>query len=172
MRLQRARQRPRRRRDVDDDRALEIHTGEVVDAALGNAQPVADERQRRLQGRRRIDAQVERGVVTERQRLGPAIAHQREARLRFDDAARLERHGLDVAVHAGRREPGFLELGGHVLGGAPVAGAAGVAPLHAVVGERFDVRKPSRGRLLVGSQSDRPRERRKNRDRHHSAHES
>ena len=50
--------------------------------------------------------------------------------MRFIDLARLELHRLDESVRARRFETGFLELRGHVVGGAFVAGAAGVASFH------------------------------------------
>ena len=73
MRLQRTGQRLRRRRDVDDDRALQVQAGEVVDLALGNAQAVADEDERRVDRRRRIDADADVRVLAERQRFGLAV---------------------------------------------------------------------------------------------------
>jgi len=77
-----------------------------------------------------------------------------------------------VSFFFGGIEAGLLELGRHVLGGSLVRGAAGVAPLHAVIGERFHMRKPSRGRLVVGVQADGSRQHRHSRDREHSAHGS
>jgi hypothetical protein len=172
MRLQWSGQRPRRRRDVHDDRPLQIHAGKVVDAALGDIQAVPDEHQRRLDGWRRVDPQADRRVVAEFERLGASVAHEGEARLRFDDLAGLECHRLNVAVDAGGLEAGFLELGRHVVGGTLVRRAAGVASFHAVIGERFHVRKPARGRLVVGVQADGPRQHRHSRGREHSAHGS
>jgi len=90
MRLQRARDRSRRRRDVDDDGAFQIEAGELVDVQLRDAQSVAGKHQRRVDRRSRIDPHAEVGVVAERQRLGSAIAHERHTRTRFDDAASLE----------------------------------------------------------------------------------
>jgi len=48
MRLQRARDRSRRRRDVDDDGAFQIEAGELVDVQLRDAQSVAGKHQRRV----------------------------------------------------------------------------------------------------------------------------
>ncbi len=144
MGLQRPRERPRRRRDVHDDRAFERQAGKVVNLPLGNVQTVADEDQRGLDGRSGIDAHADVRVLAQRQRLGLAAFHEGEARFRFDDRPRLEGDRLDVAaVRAGRLEAVLLELRGDVVGGALVPGAAGVAAFHAVVGERFDVRPPA-----------------------------
>ena len=133
----------------DDDRALEVQSGEVVDAALRDVQAIADEHQRRLDRGRRIDAHVDVGVLAEGQRFAPAVGDQRQARLRFDDAARLEHDGLDIPADAGRFQSRLLELRGHVVSGPLVRGTAGVAPLHAVVRQRLDVRPPPRPGVIA-----------------------
>ena len=109
VRLQRTGKRCRRRRDEDDHRALHRQAGEIINLTFRNPQAVPGEHERGLQRGSRLRADVEVRVLAERQRLGPAIADERQARLRFDDAAGLEAHGLDVAGGAGRLEPGFLE---------------------------------------------------------------
>ena len=135
---------------VDGDLAAEILAGEVVDLQLGDRQAVADERERRLDLRRRIDAHRERGVRSERDRFDLAVAHQRQARLRLDDLPRRELDGLQVARGAGRRQAGRLELLGDVGRRLLVALAAGVAALEVVARQERDVRPPARRGVVGG----------------------
>ena len=81
MRLQRSGKRSRRRRDVDDDRALQIQALEVVDLLLGDVQTVSDKNQRRIDRRRRIRAHADVRIVGERERFGFSVAREYEARL-------------------------------------------------------------------------------------------
>ena len=144
MRLQRPRQGLRCRRDEHDDGALEIHALEVVDLSLRDVEAVAHEHHRCINSRRRIDAKADVGVLTKHQRLGLAVADQRQARLRFDNLARVEFDRLHVAANTGWLQPSLLELRRNVFGRKFVSRAAGVAALHAVVGERLDMGKPAR----------------------------
>ena len=66
---------------VDHHLAAQILAGEVVDLQLGDLQAVADEDQRRLDLRRRIESHRERRIRAERDRFGLAVAHQGQARL-------------------------------------------------------------------------------------------
>jgi hypothetical protein len=67
-------------------------SGSLVVRRLGDLKAVAGEDDRRLEVRRGLDAHRE-GAVAECDRRHLAAAHQRQARLRFDDAARAERSG-------------------------------------------------------------------------------
>ncbi len=71
------------------------------------------------------------------------VAQEHEARLAFDDLAGCEFHRLEESVAAGRLETRSSELTRHILGGPPMAVAAGVTALQFVVGQEGDVRPPS-----------------------------
>ncbi len=129
--------------EQDHDLAFHIEAGKVVMLQFRDLQAVAGKHQRRLDAGRRVDAHAEGGLIAERHGHGFALRHQREARLRFVDAARAEGNGLQVAGGAGRLEPRLLEVVRDVLGGLQMLGAAGLAATHAVVGQRLDVRKPA-----------------------------
>jgi hypothetical protein len=148
-----------------NDFGVERDASEVVDAALGDVQPVADEDERGLHGRGRIDAQSDVGILAERQRLGLSASNQRQARLGFEDASSGELDRLNVsAAGAGRLEARFLELGSDVFGRAFVRRAAGVPALHGVVGERLHVRPPAGGGVVGAEDRAGENEREKGRD--------
>ena len=69
---------------------------------------------------------------------------ERQARPRFDNRARSERHALEVAVGAARLQPRLLEVPRDVFGRLAMLGAAGLAAFHAIVGQKGDVRPPAR----------------------------
>ena len=80
-----------------------------------------------------------------------ARAHEREARLRFVDAAAAECDRLEVALGAARLETGALEVIGDVFGGLAMLGRAGVAALHRVARqERRRATTTVLRRLLAG----------------------
>ena len=155
MRLQRPWQRLGSRGDVNHDCAAQVDAREVVDAALGDVQTVADEHQRRLERRRGIGAHADVCVFTEHQRFRFAVSDQRKARLVFEQPASLELDWLNVAGEAGGLQSGLLKLRCHVIGGAFVRRAPRVPPFHAVVGERLDMRPPLLAGVFVAAQADR-----------------
>ena len=100
----------RRAGDQDDNFALEIEPGKIVEISFRNAQAVADKNQRSFHFRGQIDARAEDGIFAQGQRLGLAVANQRGARFFFHQLPRFELHRLVEALYARGLKAGSLQL--------------------------------------------------------------
>jgi hypothetical protein len=125
----------------DRDPAGQVQSGEVVVVQFGRMHRLADEHRRRLeQVPVSVVVQRRQEVVAELQLDRGAAAHDRQPRtLALPDRAQ-QRHRLEPAAIVARGLQADLA---HALGdvgrGEPVAAGAGLAPLHAVVGQVPDV---------------------------------
>ena len=72
----------------DGDLAVQVKPRQIVVVQLGNGQAVTDEHQRCLGRRCRVNAHADNGVLAERERPCRAVAHQCQAGILLQDAAR------------------------------------------------------------------------------------
>jgi hypothetical protein len=133
--------------DVHRNFAFQILASQIVDFQLRHGESVAYKREGSFERFGGIDAQANGGILTQHQRFGAAIAHQREARLLFNNLAGMKLDRLHISGNAGRLEAGALELSRHISCRFAITLAARIAAFQFVVGEKNNVRPPA---LSVG----------------------